>query len=229
MKRIALFIAAMFLLACFASNAQQYEPRDSWPYVYENFVEGVVSTGSDDAASAGHFNVVIFDGSLMYIGKDGNVMSADMSRVNSARLGSDIYINIRGKLYLIQAAVNEGLVLLGKELDQDKLDRVNIGYGVSSATSSDKNIVVLLSGRMHTVTRHISQSEKEKYDGMVLPVRDTRYLYVKGHLIPATKSEVLSTPGLDKKAAKAFMKKEKIRWKDASSLSRLVVFIHDNI
>ena len=91
MKRIALFIAAMFLLACFASNAQQYEPRDSWPYVYENFLEGVVSTGSDDAASAGHFNVVIFDGSLMYIGKDGNVMSADMSRVNSVRLLGYLY------------------------------------------------------------------------------------------------------------------------------------------
>ena len=228
MKKIVL-LTTLLSFVCLISKAQEYEPRDSWPYVYENFLEGVASTGNDDVVTAAHMNVVIFDGSLMYIGKDGNVMSADMRRINSARVGSDLYINVQGKLYLIQAAVNEGLVLLGKELDQDKLDRVNIGYGVSSATSSDKNIVVLLSGRMHTITRHISQSEREKYNGMVLPVKDTRYLYVRGQLIPATKSSVLSVPGIDKKAAQAFIKKEKIRWKDPASLSRLVVFIHDNV
>ena len=51
------------------------------------------------------------------------------------------------------------------------------------------------------------------------------YLYDGTRLIPATKQEILNTPGIDKKTANSFFKQEKIKWKETASLEKLLVFV----
>lgn len=233
MKKM-LFAAAAALAAAMTAAlpapAQSYEPRDSWPYVYENFTGGTAMTAQDKVLASGPMNITISGGKLMYVDPEtGKIMYADMTLVQSARIGEDGYVNVGGGLYRVLSSADQGSVLLGKEIDRDELGKVNIGYGISSSTASSANLTILLDGRGSNMTKTIAQSEAEKYSGMVIPVKETMYLYVKGQLVPAVKSELLSWPGLDKDKTKSFIKSAKIRWKDSASVARLLPYLNENL
>ena len=220
-----LFITFALLFAANSLFAQRYEPRDTWPFIYEDFQEGVTRTKSGALVSEADFNISVQDGALMYIGPDGILMRADMMTIYSARLGDDYFINVYGKMYRVLYEVEGGAVLLEQAIDVDALDKVSIGYGVTSSTGSSRNATNLVEGRFNLIQQSIEKISKDKYTGAVLPTRETRYLLVNGVLIPATRSEVLSWPGVDRKETSAFLKTEKIKWKDAESLGKLAVFL----
>lgn len=228
MKKI-LLLAFVLLFAADRLSAQKYEPHDTWPFVYEDFKEGAARTKSGALVSEAKFNISVQDGSLLYIGQDGVLMKADMQNIYTARLGEDVFINVYGKMYQVLNEVEGGAVLLGKAVDEDALGKVSIGYGISSSTGSSRNATNLVEGRFNLIQQSIEKITKDKYTGAVLPVRETRYLLVDGVLIPAARSEVLSWPGVDKKETSGFLKTEKIKWKDAESLGKLVNFLSQQL
>ena len=96
MKQIFLLLAGM-LLAC-PLFSQEYQPRDTWPFIYESFLPGATRTVDGALATEASFNIAVYDGTLMYIGADQTLMRADMSRVFSAKIGEDVYYNSQGQL-----------------------------------------------------------------------------------------------------------------------------------
>jgi len=224
MKRIFYVLAgAMLALPLFA---QEYEPRETWPFLYESFQVGATRTLDGTLSSDARFNVAVHDGTLMYVGEDDTIMRADMSRVYTARVGDDTYLNVMGRMYKVLSELDCGQVLLGTEVDVDEQNKVNIGYGISSSTASVQGVAVLLDGRFDLLNQNIRQTEENKFRGEVLPVKETTYLHVGTRLIPASRQEVLNLPGVDRKAANAFFKQEKIKWKDTASLEKVLVFVH---
>ena len=83
MKQIFLLLSGM-LLAC-PLFSQEYQPRDTWPFIYESFLPGATRTVDGALATEASFNIAVYDGTLMYIGADQTLMRADMSRVFSPR------------------------------------------------------------------------------------------------------------------------------------------------
>ena len=86
-----------------------------------------------------------------------------------------------------------------------------------------------MDGRFFQDNRSLQQTSLDKYNGNVLPVKEVLYLMLGDRLIPATRQEILNVPGVDKKAATAFMKQEKIKWKDTASLEKLLVFVSSQL
>ena len=227
MKRILFILAGA--LCSMPAFAQQFEPRETWPFIYEEFQPGATRTRDGSLTSEASFNVAVHDGTLMYISTDGVIMRPDMSRVYTARVGEDVYVNILGRMYKVLSELDCGNVVLGTEIDVDKQNQVNIGYGISSSTASSYNMSVLLDGRFDTGGKTVEQTEADKYQGNVLPVKQTLYLNIGSRLIPATRQEVLNLPGVDKKEANAFFKQEKIKWKETSSLEKVLIFVNTHI
>lgn len=226
MKKNLLLIAALFAFGNLW--AQNFVPRDSWPYLYEDFTGGAASAGSEDKVSSSLFNISVYDGALYYIDSNGVTMKADMMRVNSVRIDSDVFLNISGKMYQIVYSSANGLILKERTADLDALAKVNIGYGVSSSTASAENVAILMAGRMSSFRQALALSKAEKEAGSEIPLKETVYLYIHNKLIPSQRSAIMSIPEVNKSELKALIKAEKIHWNDPVSLIPLLNYLSNN-
>lgn len=223
-KAIFALLGALMLLPAFS---QDYEPRETWPFLYEEFQPGAARTRDGSLITEARFNVAVHDGSLMFVGQDDVIMRADMSRVYTAKVGEDVFVNLGGRMYKLLSELDCGTIIRGTEIDIDKQNTVKIGYGISSSTASAMGITPLLDGRFDTANKKLQQTELDKMRGEVLPVKETVYLRFGLNLVPASRQEVLNIPGIDKKAANAFFKQEKIKWNDTASLEKVLSFISE--
>ena len=227
MKRSAIILACLLVWAA-GLRAQNYDfkPRETWPYLLEEFTSGGVHTSGGANLNEGWYNVCVVDGKLHYI-QNGKIMEADMRQVQYVRIGETLYLNRMG--HLEQVVEEEGTYVLLRSclIDLDRINRSDIGYGVSSATASSQNINNLgLAGA--TVSMELQAAIAGAKSGNVLPVR-VRYSFLLGtRQTDADKASVLALPGIDKNAAKAFFKQEKINWNKPESLAKVLKYLADN-
>ena len=225
MKRISILtILLLFTLGAMAQGT--YTPRVTWPFIYQDFLDGATRTRDGGLITEAKFNIAVHDGSLMYVGEDEVIMKPDMTKVYTARIGKDdVYVNVLGRMYKVLSELDCGSVLLGTEVDQEKMNKVNIGYGISSSTASTQGISLVMDGSFESNIHNLMKEREDKYRGDPLPVKQVYYLYDGTRLIPASKQEILNTPGIDKKTANSFFKQEKIKWKETASLEKLLIFV----
>lgn len=217
------------VLMMLPAYSQEYEPRETWPFLYESFQPGAARTRDGALITEARFNVAVHDGSLMFVDKDDVIMRTDMARVFTAKVGEDVFLNVGGRMYKVLSELDCGTILLGSEIDVDKQNTVNIGYGISSSTASAQGVALLMDGRFDAANKSLQQTELDKFRGEVLPVKETIYLRIGLDLIPASRQEVLNLPGMDKKAANNFFKQEKIKWRETASLEKLLVFVYEQL
>ena len=223
--RMKKFITVLFisLVAFCDCYAQKYQPRETWPYVNDEFVDGAVRTRSGSLIEEAKLNVSVADGSLHYI-KDGVIMKIDMSTVYTARIGFDVFVNVGAKMYRILSEKESGCLLQFMQIDIDKMGRVDIGYGISSSSASAMNINSL-DGLTDTVNYKVEKAMDDKDTGEYLPLIVERFFLIDGKLIPATKQGLKDYPGIDMNALDAFVKSNKIKWTKNESLELLVDFV----
>lgn len=230
MKRlVSILLGALLAIPAFSQpgDRESFKPRESWPFLYEEFMDGAARTRSGALVTEARFNIALQNSALLYIGKDGIIMKADMGSLYTARMGEDVFLNVSGHMYKLLSELDCGAVLMGTEIDVAEQSKVSIGYGISSSTASVQNMAILEDGRFDTTGKNYLQAERDKNSGEILPIKQTYYLYHQGILTPATKDGILDLPGVDKKEAKAFFKQEKIKWKDVPSLEKVLVYINN--
>lgn len=226
MKRVLLFLFALAVCIQAAAQNYDYKPRETWPYLLEEFTFGGVHTSGGDNLNEGYYNVSVVDGKLHYI-KDGKIMEADMRLVQYARIGRALYVNRFGRMEEVVAEEGSRMLLRSSLVDMDRLEKADIGYGVSSATASTQSLTGMqISGISQNM--ELETAIEGAKSGPVLPLK-VRYSYLLGtRQIDATKSAVLALPGIDQAAAKAFFKQEKIKWSKPESLAKVLKFLSDN-
>ena len=228
MKRIVLSLLAALAFAL-GARAQHYDsvPRETWPYLLEEFTPGVVRTPGGVDRPQGLFNICVVDGKLHYV-DNGIIMEADMRQVQVARIGSSVYVNRMGRMVkIISEESPANYLALSTYVDFDKLGKTEIGYGATSATASSLRLNNLgLSSA--TVSMELEAAIVESRDGMELPLKE-KYFFVLGpREVETRKNAVMDYPGLDKAAFKAFLKQEKIKWKDPESLTKVLHYLVEN-
>lgn len=223
MFRRFLLLFASCLLVQFLTSAQDFRPKNSWPFLYSDFSEGVVCNLAGEQILSARLNISVSDQRLYYI-KDETIMVADQSRIFSVKIGNDIFINVGGKFYKVLAESEGGAAVMMVQVDIDRLSKASIGYGVSSATASTQNVAAL--SLESTAGTNINQAMHSRDSGEDLPVLEKKFiLYNYGFVVPALKREVMSIPGLDKDAANAFFKQNKIKWNNPESLTQVADFL----
>ena len=227
MKKAALILSCLLAFAI-SLGAQNYDfkPRETWPYLLEEFTSGAVHTPGGVNLTEGWYNVSVVDGKLHYV-NDGRIMVADMHQIQYVRIGETLYVNRFGTLEQVVAEDGNCALLRSALVDMDRLAKSDIGYGVSSAVASTQNLNNLgLAGA--TVSMELEAAIANSKVGSVLPLR-SRYDFLLGaRQIEATRSEVLALPGIDQAAAKAFFKQEKINWKKPESLAKVLEYLARN-
>lgn len=224
-RRIAVTLCAAAALAL-SARAQGFEPREKWPYLYEDFQAGNIFDGKQ-TMPYDLLNVSVIDGRLHYV-QDGIIMESPMYNIQVARVGEDVFVNVGGRLMRLLVETEHGAVVRFVQLDEEELGKSSIGYG-KSAVASTQNVSLMSIGGTNSVTKSLISIENEKMSGIRLPLRKQNYIVVGDIAIKAIKSEVLSYPGCDKDVVKAFLKDEKIRWTKPDDLARLAEFLYSHI
>ena len=226
-----LLLIGILLFSGISAGAQRFEPKDTWPFVYENFTDGALYSSTGEKLLSAKMNVSILNQKLYYL-KGETIMEADMVRLYAAKISSgpaeDLYVNVGAKMFRVLAESDGGAVLQADILDVERYNKASIGYGVTSYTASTQNVSGLAMESAAGV--NINQAQASKEGGESLPVLEKKYiLYGRGRIVPALKREVMDIPDLDKQAAKVFFKENKIKWNQAASLTQVADFLTNNL
>lgn len=223
MKRIITTIAFVFgvLLSLSAQG-----PTEKWPYLYLDFENGVVRMQDGTLLIERPLNVCVSDGSLHYVDK-GKILVAKMNKVFSAKIGGDVFVCALGKMMKVLAEQDEAAVLELFEVDLDKFNSSDIGYGISSRTASTTQVSNLAS-TAGVVNKDLYDVLGQRGDGADLPLKRTLLLLHNGKVTVANRSSVLKIDGIDKDAANKFFKENKIKWNKTDSLLKLAVYLKEN-
>lgn len=229
------FAAAAMLFSCLQMLAQdpplssdfRFEPLDSWPYTNEVFSEGAVRTINGSFLDYALLNVHIPSGRLHYV-QNGTIMQADMAKILTARIGDDVYINVMGKMQKVLEETEAGAISLLTSVDTEELNKVNIGYGVTSSTASTSSATLGLMD-LNNLGFNItfSQAEEKKTTGAILPLKTELFFLVEGKVIPANKKAVIGICG--KEDTKAFLKVNKVKWNKPATLVPVLDFLKSHI
>jgi len=221
--------AAMFCAVTALSAQSKYYPLDTWPYLYEEFAPGSVTTLQGSVVKYDKMNVTA-EGKIHYIQKE-TIMAADMRMLQVATINDDKYINVDDHFMKVVKETEHGSVLLYNEVDKHEMDKVDIGYGKSSLASTQRVSVSALedgtSLSTGIVNKGLETLRKDRYDGSKLPMKESRYLYVDGTSVKAYKAAVMEFPGVDKNSVKNYIKQNKTKFNDDDSLAELVEFLHN--
>jgi hypothetical protein len=230
MNRILFLLLGMtFFLPAFSEDNQAFEPKDTWPFVYESFTDGSIYSSTGETLLNAKMNVSVLNQKLYYL-KGETIMEADMVRLYAAKIGpaQDVYVNVGAKMYRVLAESDGGAALQADILDAERYNKASIGYGVTSYTASTQNVSGLAMESSAGVNINTAMASRE--GGEPLPILQKKYiLYGQGRMVPALKREVMDIPDLDKQAAKEFFKENKIKWNQAASLTQVADFLTNNL
>ena len=228
-KTLLMLLAVAALIQCGATAfAQSFVPRETWPYLYADFVQGGVFTSDGKVITDGEVNISVADGKLHYV-SGRKIMAANMLNVGYARIGGETYLNLSGKMHLLMDERGSGKLLKLTEVDMSRYGKQDIGYGISSATASKQDLNVAALDGAGMLNLSLDEYVEQARLGKPLPLKETYLIVFKGRVVEATRKDVVQLPGVDEAAFTAFAKKAKIKWHKVESLLKVIDYLNDNI
>ena len=217
-----LSISAMLIIALAAMA--QYEPNTKWPYIYENFTNGTAYS-SDNTKSTLQMNVHLAGNVLHYIGKDDRIYRADDSKITRVEIGSDAYLFINHQLMQLIAAKGKNVIVKLADPDFSRMQSAGGGaYGSDSNTLATSRKSSLDLGGLNTP--ELAKMLLEKDEGAAIPIVNRYFFIINDQRIEASKGAVEKYLGeSNEKEFKAFLKANKIKWKNEESLKQILYFL----
>ncbi|MBP5488931.1 MAG: hypothetical protein J6X77_05130 [Bacteroidales bacterium] len=220
MKR---FVTIALLLA--GAYAMAQNPTTTWPYLYDNFKPGVIYL-QGGAKSEVMMNVHLRHDQLHFIDND-LVKQADLSNTLIVSIGADSFIPSGGELRKIVAQDDNGVVAVSLIGDFAASQETGGAYGASSESASTRKLSSYDANGQ--VNRNHMLLLQEKENGADLNIITTYYLIRSGDCVKATRKDVSASLSEEGQAAfKAWLKQNKIKWKDPQSLLKVVGFLSEN-
>lgn len=235
MKRTITIILALCAICItgFSQN-KKYKPLTSWPFVYEDFQPGRITTYQGAAIEYDQLNISLINGKPLFI-KDGKIMEPDSKTIALLVIGEDSYISSNGMLLKVLKNTLKSAVVQMEIVDAEAMNKANIGYGKSSLASTQNvsaSALALESDVMNSGVidgfnnKGIDTMKQDKNSGETLVTSRSIGIYYKGMFVPATRYDVLNIFGIDKDAVKDFIKTEKIKFNKVDDLAKLVDFLY---
>ena len=225
MKRL-LFIISLVCLPLLVKA--QYEPNTRWPYLYENFTEGTAYS-SDNTKSTLQMNIHLAGNVLHYIGKDDKIYRAEDNKITRVEIGGDAYLFINHQLMQLIGSHGNNVLLKLQDADFSRMQSAGVGaYGADANTLATSQKSSLDLGGLNTP--ELAKMLLEKEDGAIIPLVTRYYFIIGDKRIEASKGAVEKLIGeAREKDFKAFVKTNKIKWKNEESLKKILEYLSKEI
>lgn len=225
MRRICSFL--LLLTICLSTFADDYVPSTMWPYLFEDFEEGLICYKNGDKASA-HINIHLLYGDLHYL-KYEEIRTVDPATIGYVEIGSDKYVVADNKIMRVIAELpeTESYVLESKMGDFDAIFVGNGAYGSSANTQAVRNLSSVEIGGINITNHAKLLQEKLEDNGKEVSIKEKYYLKVGEIFSEAAQKDVEKAFISDDKSAgwKSFLKSEKIKWRKPDDLLKVLKYI----
>ena len=223
-KRVLLFLIVFgTTMALSAQRYQKYKPNTKWPYIYENFTDGIIYFDSNQKTKA-QLNIHLWGNKLHYVSSDQKILEADDNEIIRVEIGEDAYIYNDRQLVKILDVEQNNLVVEVTKADFDVLFTGTGAYGSSLNSSASRDLSSLDLGGLDSP--EFGRLLQEREDGRTISLKQQYFFIVNDKQIEANNKEVEKLlKDEDKDAWKTFSKQNKIKWKSVDSLKEVLHFI----
>ena len=217
-KFFAAFIVSFFVLAASGQDAVM----SSWPYLYPEFAQGTVLM-KDGKQYERELNIHVSKGRLHFI-DGGNIKEADSDDIALVELNGDRFTGLDGHVVKGVGDLEKGFVAVRTSIDYQKMNETDGPYGTKVDAGATLTMTTFdLTG----VSSSYTELQRNRNEGVQLPLKNDYYLVAGGKVINASKKAVENSLDAAGKAAfKTYQKQNKIKWQDSGSLLLLVDFLN---
>ena len=210
------------LMAVVALVANAYSPNTKWPYMMEDFQEGTLYRVAD--YSGAQFNIHYMGNAIHFINpKDDKIYESRKTDMDSVVIAGRKFVLADDMVMEVLGECGADKVLRYDYADFSNLTQATGAYGASANSSATRQLTSLDLAGMNNPQHGLMLQEKN--DGKQFYVRTKFYLQIGNAVVEANKKEVEKILPADKKDAwKQFLKKNKIKWKNAESLLSVLEF-----
>lgn len=221
MRRLILSFL-LTVLSGLALSAQPY--LTTWPYLYNEFQDGVIYfTGGQKVFHK--LNVHLVKGRLHYI-DNGVVKEAMDGDIFYVEIGHkpDKFMVVNGDMMRVEAESPDGFVACRITGDFEALMVGTGAYGMTANTEAVQQYTSLNVSRGVNTTHMLLHEEKDS--GQEFDLVEEYFVVTPDGVWRAVRSDIeRSLPKEERAAFKAFVKANKIKWKDPQSLIKLTGYL----
>ncbi len=226
MKKL-LFLCICTFMAVTAFAQKDYSPTTSWPYLFPDFMEGQLEVGPRQSKAL--VNIHLNLGALHYV-ENGKIKESSTLGISTLTVGEEKFRNVGGKMMKILAETEGGYVVEETRANYTAVVRNDGAYGTTGLNSTTTKSFLYNENALNGYNGYLMTDVYKdllamKDNSETLPVQKNRYIVIGLDQIPAEKKSVSSLDGLDKKAFKAFLKAEKIKWDKPQDLAKVIDYI----
>lgn len=205
-----------------AVSAAAQSPTTTYPYLYDRFTEGTVVLDGGKRESR-KMNIHLRRDALHYI-DDGIVKEAFLTDVAAVEIGNEVFIPVGGRMMKVVAKNDKGCIAEETVGDFEGSQESSGAYGVSSTSSATMKISSIQTDSQ--VNQNYMNILNEKDNGVALRTERSYYAVCGLWQIKATKKDISNALPQGKEAEwKAFLKGNKIKWKNPHSLLQVLDFL----
>ncbi len=222
-RSMAVAVGMVMAVAAYAIEID-YVPTTAWPYVYQEFREGKVTTSLGEELKHDKLNISLADGKAHFVQND-VLMELDLRVVATVYVGEDEYVPVSGRLVKVVGRTEHGITALSVTINVAAMNSSEVGYGGTSLLTSTQKVSAnaIASGSDYSSYRSISEIAQD--EGEPLKLKTVRGIVHNRTFIPASRYDILNIVGIDKEAVKKYMKDNKIRLSEDEDLARLAEYI----
>lgn len=225
MRRL-LYILSFLLFGVYANAESDYTPTTLWPYIYENFTDGLVMYLNGSAIKA-NLNIHLEKGELQYLEGD-VIMTTNITNIDYAIVGTDKYVVANGSMMKVldENESRTAFVLLSTLGNFEALYVGTGAYGSDANTQAVRSQTSLEIGGKNVVSHAKLLAEKKEDNGTTLSTKEKLFIKVGDKYAPAFQKDVEKEFGLSGDSQwKSFLKSNKIKWRKTESLFKVVEYL----
>lgn len=219
------------IIACMATMgyAREYEPTEGWPYIFEDFVEGIVYYDNGKAESA-QLNVHLLSNVLHFTDGENIMVVKDAARIDSVVCGNIKFLR-RANNYVWQLHATPRIVI--GQTNECEVNYINDGggaYGISTTSASTQNVSSFSDHGNMAALRYREMKEDHMNTRALHITQQIIFIIDDRQICNANKRGVNDILDKEqKKLFKEFLKENKIKWKELDSLTLVAEFLESII
>lgn len=216
---------ATLLCAATAGFAADYEPTEGWPYLFDDFEPATVYYRNSAPAHA-NINIHLFNNTLHFIDGEDIKAASNALYIDSVVCDNNTVLEHKGKYY-VERLYATPHVLVGRtcEADFSSMNKGSGAYGMGTSVSATQNVAAF-DDYGNVAARKYNETKADRYNSSTLPTITRFTIVTDEDICHATKrgvNGILSKE--ERKAFNAFLKENKIKWKEAESLQKVADFL----
>lgn len=227
MMRKVIFIL-LAIIGAAQCIAQSFSPTTNWPYLLDDFKEGVIFLDNGMTTESTRLNIHLDGNKLQCVNSEGVISRVILGNIDRIEIDGRMFRFVDGKLMECLHKEDGCMIVRHEKADFEEMLKIRTPYGIDGRTSWSTIIYAL--GLKGVSNEKYDDIRPTWYDGSEIQMLRSDFFAIKGKVFPATMkgcSNVLE-PAL-RKELKALVKEKKTDWRKTEDLKVVMRYMKEHL